>query len=258
MPQCVCDAAWFRSTPRSMQVRPRTLYFPAPHDRSIANEVTLSNTSSDVLAFKARASSPQHYHVYPKLGLLNPRSEVKVTITLNTTITDAATREDKFLFEAREVPAGQVGQLKDQWSNLGPVLANAQLTCDFKAPKPPKDARVTFPPTPTKATAMAEVPAKATASPRDVAKAKAEAAAAESAIPAIERKIKSVRAEGTRADAAGGVADAQRELVMKEARELPARGGHMSVSVVVFGMLVAYLVGLLAARGLLQRFVGLQ
>ena len=245
-----------------------SLFYPPPHDGPKRTSITLSNESKiDTMVYKLKAVNPDAYVVKPRTKCILPGQSVEISFTWTPDVAGAPKTKEGFQLEVINVPptlgASQQMVPKEAWAAsvaAAPTCVKKQfLECHFgpaarhdtaanarSIPNSPKDIHEPPPPySPTASTeAASDSPqsvfqdklASESAARSDVEKAKESVSQAKQRVAAAEKtsnehtnRAKELAAESRKQTATGGVAKADPSA--------------MPVSLVIFCMLVAYILG---------------
>eukprot|EP00667_Euglena_gracilis_P019279 EG_transcript_20627 len=127
---------------KTLGVTPTKFYFPLPLDKYIMNALSAVNNSDGFVQFKVKATAPARYAVKPRQGVLGPREQLEIHVTLRPTKDDPEEMKDKFLIQYRLMTSEEVtdyqstGDLQAVWQGKKDIMGT-KIRCKFTSQLPP-------------------------------------------------------------------------------------------------------------------------
>jgi len=115
---------------------PVELTFTGPFDDAVSSTITLTNPSELKVCYKIKTTAPKIYCVKPKSGVIDPKEEVNITVTLQPYDFDPREKNrHKFMVLSMYAPSGEFDQ-ESLWKKPDSTkLMDSKLNCTFVFPE---------------------------------------------------------------------------------------------------------------------------
>jgi len=115
---------------------PVELTFTGPFHQAVSSTMTLTNPSERKVCFKIKTTAPKRYCVKPNSGVIDPREEVKIAVSLQPFDFDPQDKNrHKFMVQSMYAPPGEINQ-ESLWKEAdSSQLMDSKLKCLFLLPE---------------------------------------------------------------------------------------------------------------------------
>lgn len=112
---------------------PNELTFTGPFTSVVSRELRLTNPSTKKVLFKVKTTAPKRYCVRPNSGVLEPNSQITVSVMLQPFDYDPNDKNShKFMVQSLFVPSGSSETQDLLWKEANPSqLMDSKLRCVF-------------------------------------------------------------------------------------------------------------------------------
>lgn len=113
---------------------PNELSFSGPFTSAVSSFMKLKNPSDKKVCFKIKTTAPKRYCVKPNSGVIDPRSEVQIAVSLQPFEYDPTEKnKHKFMVQSLFPPEGEINQ-DTLWKEMEHDLMDSKLKCVFVMP----------------------------------------------------------------------------------------------------------------------------
>lgn len=114
---------------------PIELAFQGPFNQAVTSSMKLKNPSDQKVCFKIKTTAPKRYCVKPNSGVVDPKAEVQIAVSLQPFDYDPAEKnKHKFMVQSMFAPDGEIDQDK-LWKEADPTQTmDSKLRCVFVMP----------------------------------------------------------------------------------------------------------------------------
>jgi len=114
---------------------PNELSFQGPFTTAVSSFMKLKNPSDRKVCFKIKTTAPKRYCVKPNSGVIDPRTEVQIAVSLQPFEYDPAEKnKHKFMVQSMFPPDGEINQ-DTLWKEIDASdLMDSKLKCVFVMP----------------------------------------------------------------------------------------------------------------------------
>jgi len=115
---------------------PVELTFTGPFHQAVSSTMTLTNPSERKVCFKIKTTAPKRYCVKPNSGVIDPREEIKIAVSLQPFDFDPQDKNrHKFMVQSMYAPPGEINQ-ESLWKEAdSSQLMDSKLKCLFLLPE---------------------------------------------------------------------------------------------------------------------------
>jgi len=114
---------------------PNELTFQGPFTTAVSSFMKLKNPSDKKVCFKIKTTAPKRYCVKPNSGVIDPRSEVQIAVSLQPFEYDPTEKnKHKFMVQSLFPPEGEINQ-DTLWKEMEHDLMDSKLKCVFVMPQ---------------------------------------------------------------------------------------------------------------------------
>jgi len=162
---------------------PNELTFTGPFTSAVSSFMKLKNPSDKKVCFKIKTTAPKRYCVKPNSGVVDPRNEVAIAVSLQPFEYDPAEKnKHKFTVQSMFAPDGDINQ-DTLWKEVDQnELMDSKLRCVFAMPPGEEKVGVA-----ENGMGAAQVPAPAPAQPAPAVKPDPGAGEMNSAVAEIKK-----------------------------------------------------------------------
>jgi len=114
---------------------PNELGFQGPFTSAVSSYMKLKNPSDRKVCFKIKTTAPKKYCVKPNSGVIDPKTEVQIAVSLQPFEYDPAEKnKHKFMVQSMFPPDGEINQ-DTLWKEIDQnELMDSKLKCVFLMP----------------------------------------------------------------------------------------------------------------------------
>jgi len=114
---------------------PNELTFTGPFTVAVSSYMKLKNPSDKKVCFKIKTTAPKRYCVKPNSGVVDPRDEIAIAVSLQPFEYDPAEKnKHKFMVQSMFAPDGEINQ-DTLWKEVDQnELMDSKLRCVFAMP----------------------------------------------------------------------------------------------------------------------------
>lgn len=114
---------------------PNELTFTGPFTQAVSSYMKLKNPSDKKVCFKIKTTAPKRYCVKPNSGVVDPRDEIAIAVSLQPFEYDPAEKnKHKFMVQSMFAPDGEINQ-DTLWKEVDQnELMDSKLRCVFAMP----------------------------------------------------------------------------------------------------------------------------
>jgi len=114
---------------------PVELTFQGPFNQAVTSSMKLANPSDKKVYFKIKTTAPKRYCVKPNSGVVVPKSDVQIAVSLQPFEYDPAEKnKHKFMVQSMFAPDGEVDQDKLWKEADSSEMMDSKLKCVFVMP----------------------------------------------------------------------------------------------------------------------------